>query len=282
VASLMRSSHNLGRSFCLMSRAPKSFFLREAQRQARRVALGPFGSLLSRKPETVVRVPPLDDAFVSAIKLVAPQYPDFTANEQTRLTWEQDQNNSCWAEEWAVGDILSAMPPPKRILEIGPGFGRSAAFFSKRRFPNATFDLFDATGGDTKYEMLGKRYEDSFCGNLPLLERNLEFNGVSNYRILDARESGGRLSGRGDKYDLIYSFYAVGFHWSIEHWLDEIIALSHDSTLGIFIVPSNFLISDRVRALPHRIVQASPPMRPWVTIYFLLITPKPQPWFDAA
>ena len=264
-----------------MKRTPRSLTLRKIIRRLRRAVLQPFGFLLARKPEIVVRVPPLDDAFVTAIKLVAPQFASFQADERSRVEWELDQNNSCWSEERALAPVLDAMPPPQRILEIGPGFGRSAVFFSKRRFPNATFDLFDGTGHGTKYELLGNRYEDSFCGNLPLLESNLRFNGVSNFRIVDAHQTGGRISGRGETYDLIYSFYAVGFHWSIDHWLDEVLAVAHDSTLCIFLVPSHYTPSPRVAALPHEIVHSSPPMQPWNMVHFLLFTPKPQPWFPA-
>jgi hypothetical protein len=259
--------------------APRSLFLRKLQRRAHRLWRLPWAGWTAREPEAIVKVPPLDAALVSAIKLIAPQYSDLQADEQGRQLWERDQNHSCWAEDAALSPILRTMPTPRRILEIGPGLGRSAIFFSRRYFPDASFDLFDATGHGTKYELLGNRYDDSFCGNLALLQRCLGFNHVTNARVVDAGGRGGRLPSA-DKYDFIYSFYAVGFHWSLDHWLDEILAVSHSETLCALIVPSHYQPSARIALLPHRLVQASPLLQPdpYSTIYVLVFTPRPVAW----
>ncbi len=242
--------------------------------------LSPFRRWIAREAESVVRVPPLDPAFVSALKLIAPQYESLQTDERSRLFWERDQNSACSTEDAALGPLLHAMPPPRRILEIGPGLGRSAVFLSKRYFPTARFDLFDATGHTTKYELEGSRYEDSFCGNLDVLRRCLEFNQVRDFSIINASATGGHLQPPAQKYDLIYSFYAVGFHWSVDHWLDEILGACHDATLCVLMVPSHYQPSPRIASLPHAILEGSAPTlpEPWSTAYFLVFTPKPVPW----
>lgn len=264
-------------------RAPRSLVLRTLTRRARYVTRRPFLRWIGREPETVVRIPPLDTLFVDVIKLIAPQYAHLTTDETSRRFWERDQNASCWTEDDAVGDLFRAMPKPRRVLEIGPGLGRSAAFFRQRYFPDAQFDLFDATGSSTKYELGGQRYEDSFCGNLDLLRRVVDFNGVTKYRVIDAGATKGHLPVPDQPYDLIYSFWAVGFHWSLDHWLDEILATTHDQTLCVFTVPNRFQPSTRVNAMPHVIIESAPCLRtsPTATTYYLAFVPRPAPWFPA-
>ncbi|MDP1580397.1 MAG: hypothetical protein Q8M02_08970, partial [Candidatus Didemnitutus sp.] len=198
-----------------------------------------------------------------------------------RRFWERDQNNSCWLEATILDPLLRSMPAPQRILEIGPGLGRSVAFFSKRHFPAAHFDLYDATGHETKYELAGQRYSDSFCGNLPLLTRTLEFNGVTNFQLLDANRATGRLPLPPQPYDFVYSFFAVGFHWSLEHWLDELLALGGPQTLYVFTVAPNFVPSARLAAMPSLLLQGSSQLFPEATTYLFAFTPEPAPWFPA-
>lgn len=255
---------------------PQSIWARRIRRRLRYVLGTSLWRRLVRDPEIVVRVPPLDDSFVAALKLIAPQYEHIEADERSRQLWEKDQNCSCWIEDAALSALLRAVPTPRNILEIGPGFGRSAVFFSRRYFPSSNFVLFDATGDDTKYDLLGKRINDSFCGNLDLLQRCLDFNAVPNCRIVDARATGGRLTGFGDKFDFIYSFYAIGFHWSVDDWLDEILSVAHEGTLCAFLVPSHYQPSARIAAMPHGILDGTVPLTPtpWRTEYFLVFTPK--------
>jgi SAM-dependent methyltransferase len=250
----------------------------------RYVARRPLLPWIAREPETVVRIPPLDDSSVAAIKLIAPQYSDLTTDEASRRFWERDQNGSCWTEDAALSDLFGAMPPVRRVLEIGPGVGRSAAFFSRRWFPDAHFDLYDATGSSTKYELNGPRYDDSFCGNLDLLRRVVEYNGVKNYRILDASTTNGRLPVPDHPYDLIYSFWAIGFHWSLDHWIEEILATAHDQTLCVFTVPSRYEPSPRIAAMPHLLIDSAPCLRtsPTSTTYYLALLRRPASWFPAS
>jgi hypothetical protein len=264
-----------------LNRTPRSLGLRTLRRRIRRVWRQPLAGLVGREPETIVRVPPIDAPFLAALKLIAPQYGSLGPDEPSRLFWERDQNSSCWAEDAALAPVFAAMPRPSRILEIGPGLGRSCVFWSKRYFPDAHFDLYDATGHDTKYELLGNRYEDSFCGNLDILERCVAFNGVKSYRVIDASTTGGHIPAPDRPYDLIYSFYAVGFHWSLDHWLDEILSVAHDATVCAFLVPSHYQPSPRIARMPHVMLESSPPLRPkpWNTSsYFLVFTPKPVAW----
>jgi SAM-dependent methyltransferase len=194
--------------------------------------------LAAREP--LFRAPPLTPELTAAIRLISPQL-QLSPDEASRRLWEADQNGACWGEYDALEPFLAALPEPAQALELGPGLGRSAVFLTKKLgWSRCELHLYDATGSSTRYTMQGPRFADSFCGNLPLLERVLAFNGVANYRIFDAAQPGVSLRSLPGPYDLIYSFYAVGFHWSLEHFLPEIAALLAPGGTAFFTVPRDF------------------------------------------
>jgi hypothetical protein len=169
-----------------------------------------------------------------------------------------DQNASCWAEYGALSSILQTIPKPQKVLEIGPGLGRSVVFFSKiLGWVDTEFHLFEGNGKRTRYTILGPRFHDSFCGNIPLLKDVLDFNGVRHYKVFEAEKLDFKLSRLPGTYDIIYSFYAIGFHWSLEHFLDEILALMHENSFAFFTVPHTFIEFKRLKDLRHRVIESS-------------------------
>lgn len=202
--------------------------------------------------EQVFQAPPLTRELVGAIRLISPHL-DLRAGDTDRTAWLRDQNGCCWGEYEALAPQLTALPRPKRILEIGPGLGRSVVFFSKKLgWDSSEIDLYEGEGGRTHYPTLGPRLESSFCGNIALLRQVLEYNGIRNARILDAKEWDlARLPG---PYDLLYSFFGVGFHWSLEHFLDDLLTLMHDKSVAVFTVPRQFAGFPQLEALCHQVL----------------------------
>jgi len=208
--------------------------------------------------ERVFRAPPLTPELVAAIKLISP-HCDFTATEKYREVWEADQNGACWGEYEALASLFRSMPQPTKILEIGPGMGRSLVFFSKKLgWEGREIHAYEGEGSTTKYTMLGPRFEDSYCGNLSALRYVLEFNAIRNVTVFNARDVPmAKLPG---PYDLLYSFYSIGFHWSLEHYLDDLLSLLHDRSVAVFTVPHEFPPFPKLEGLPHRVVD-------WKTVW---------------
>jgi len=203
--------------------------------------------------EQLFHAPPLTIELVRAIKLISPHL-NLKTTELGRLTWENDQNGSCWCEYEALAPILGAMSRPRRLLEIGPGLGRSIVFFSKKLgWESSDIHLYEGDGDCTKYTTLGPRFEDSFCGNIRMLQHVLSYNGVTNATVFDARQF--QLSDLPGQYDLLYSFYSVGFHWSLEFFLDDLLALMHRTSVAIFNVPLEFSTFPRLKQLSHQIIE---------------------------
>ena len=232
--------------------------------------------------ERVYRVPPLSKESVRAIRLIAPQY-HLRADAASREFWETDQNGSCWGEYRALEPVLRTVPVPGRILEIGPGMGRSAVFFTKKLgWRESEIHLYEGEGKRTRYTSMGPRFENSFCGTFSALDEMLEYNGVHNAHIKDAAHYKHRLDGLPGPYDLIYSFYSIGFHWGIEHFLDEITGLMHDRSIGMFTVPEAFEPFPELERLNYRVLRWKPVWPKDMHHHMLLISPGELPDLSAA
>lgn len=203
--------------------------------------------------EHVFKAPPVTEELAAAIKLISPHF-DVRMDSSFQLLWEADQNGACWGEFPALEPELSRLKHPAKILEIGPGMGRSLVFFSKKLgWDSDTLHAYEGNGDRTKYTVMGPRFEDSFCGNIPILKQVLEYNGVKNATVFDAREV--RLADLPGPYDLIYSFYAVGFHWSLEHFLSDLQALMDDNSLAVFTVGLEFKPFPELNQFSYRVIE---------------------------
>lgn len=214
---------------------------------------------ISPRVERIYRAPPITEAHAAAIRLIAPHF-DYAPDAGYHDAWERNQNANCWQEFRVLRPVFDALPKPRRVLEIGPGLGRSLVFFTKKLgWQDCDLHAYEGEGMTTKYTKLGPRFEDSFCGNFAALKAALAFNGVEGATIHDARQVS--LAGLPGPFDLVYSFYSVGFHWSLEHFLDDVLSLLSDDGTGIFIVPAGFSEFPRLKALHYLLLPLNPAER---------------------
>jgi len=187
--------------------------------------------------EAIFLAPPLTPELAAAILLISPQLRG-AKPEDFRELWQKEQNGECWGEYEALEPVF-AQARIEKVLEVGPGMGRSAVFFSKKLgLPSSQMHLYEGDGCSTDYAKRGERSNDSLCGNLDILRSVLDYNGCGDARIFDARQT--KLAELPGPYDLVYSFYSIGFHWSLEHFLDDLIPLMHEKSLAVFTVHADF------------------------------------------
>ena len=229
--------------------------VRGAVRRIKRLIYRPPPPTLNPKLvnlERVFRLPPMTRELARAIRLIAPHL-DFWSNETSRAFGESNQNGACWIEYELLRDILSALPKPMRALEIGPGLGRSLVFFSKKcGWSDCDLHAYEADGKTTRYTMNGPRFENSFCGTISELRRVLDYNGITNVTIHDAKSVA--MKDLPGPFDLVYGFYTIGFHWSLEHFFDEVLALIGKTGIAVFTVPPDFRPFVRLLQLPYRLI----------------------------
>lgn len=198
----------------------------------------------------------MTEPLVRAIRLISPHL-DLIPNEtSSRTRWEADQNGACGIECDSLSDTFSALAKPMRILEVGPGLGRSIVFFSKKfGWGDCELHAYEADGEATKYTMNGPRFNDSFCGTISELRRVLDYNDITDVTIHDAKSV--ELNDLPGPFDLVYGFYTIGFHWSLEHFFGEVLGLIGKTGIAVFTVPSDFQPFFPLDQLPHRLIGKS-------------------------
>ena len=210
--------------------------------------------------EQLFHAPPFTAGIADSLQLISTRL-SLKPDEASRRLLEREANAASQNEYSALEPVLRQIPRVQRALEIGPGFGRSVVFFDKKQVwdRSAEIHLYDTNGSQTKYK---QKYYDhppkwpdtsSFCGNLELLRTILEYNGVKNYRVLDASEM--PLAALPGPYDLIYGFYSIGYHWSLEFYLDDLQPLLHSKTLFVCTLNKHFRSFDRLREFSTRVVE---------------------------
>ena len=220
--------------------------------------------------EQVFKAPPLTRSLTRSIELIAPHL-NLRPTEADRALWQAEQNAECWADWEALGDVLPTIRTPARILEIGPGLGRSLVFFSKKLgWEDCELHAYEGDGSQTKYTMDGPRFDDSFCGNIAELKRVLAFNGINNVAIHDAKLVGLRdLPG---PFDFIYGFYNIGFHWSLKHFLDDILSLMASHGVATFTVTEHFQPFNALVPVNYRLISKQKPWPPDHVTHLIVIT----------
>ena len=231
--------------------------------------------------EQLFLAPPFSEEVVAAIRLISTRLP-LKADEASRLLWQNESNAASAAEYEALQPLFNQIAKPGRVLEIGPGFGRSVVFFQKKGlFADSEISLYDADGTSTRYKQ--KYYDQpprwpdtsSFCGNLSLLETMLTYNQVRQFRILDAQQM--PLAALPGPFDLIYGFYSIGFHWSLEYYLDDVEALLHERSLLVCTLNKNFRNFPRLKQFSTRVLECREVKKNATPLRLLVLSKGPLP-----
>lgn len=212
-------------------------------------------------PNPLFLAPPFTEDMVKAVRLISTRLA-LGADERSRLLWQKECNDASLMEYNALQPLFAHLPKPKKILEVGPGLGRSCVVFSKMNVweKDAAIHLYDADGAETKYKQ--KHYDQppkwpdtsSFCGNSSVLKQILHYNGIANYEMFDASRV--ELKALPGPYDLIYGFYSIGFHWSLDNYLDDLAPLMDQRSVLICTLNKHFAPFPRLANYSTRILRS--------------------------
>lgn len=127
-----------------------------------------------------------------------------------------------------VNDFLQSLTP-RYCLELAAGIGRMSVYFNKRfGWQDAFFYLQDGDSGTNQYGGVrhsnGEEYYNSFNSTRDFCEAN----GLGNRKILND------VSEIDHQIDFCYSFAAIGFHWSIDLYLDKLVPILADDAKLLF------------------------------------------------
>lgn len=109
---------------------------------------------------------------------------------------------------------------PEVVLDVGSGIGRSSVLFFKYfKWEKTFFILADGNSGNV--QLAGIRTGDSeFYNSIDATKSFCEANGIQNFKTFNLEKRGwDKLP---QKPDLVYSFKALGFHWPINSFLEDV------------------------------------------------------------
>lgn len=125
---------------------------------------------------------------------------------------------------------------PNNVLEIGAGLGRVSVYLKNACKWNETkFYLLDGDSGDKQIAYTHDSVSpDHFYNSIKAAKDFCTSNGIENKNLvlLNAeKEDWLKLQ---IKFDLVYSFKAIGFHWPINDYLNKIYKLLVKDAILIF------------------------------------------------
>jgi hypothetical protein len=114
-------------------------------------------------------------------------------------------------EEW-----VQALNPAV-CLELGAGIGRMSVYFRKKfGWKDTFYYLQDGNSGDVQYGGIRDHNENEFYNSFTATREFCEANGVENFETVQS------LTQISKQVDFCYSFAAIGFHWHIDLYLDQL------------------------------------------------------------
>jgi len=129
-------------------------------------------------------------------------------------------------------DEIFSSVTPKKVVDIGSGIGRASVFLKNYYSWNETeFHFIDGNEGDVQlYGVRSK--ENEFYNSFDVAKFFCNANNLTRLTLWDAREK--KWVTDLHEVDLIYSFLAIGFHWPLEMYLNDIYKISLAGTYVIF------------------------------------------------
>jgi SAM-dependent methyltransferase len=125
-----------------------------------------------------------------------------------------------------------------KILDLGCGLGRMSAFVNKMlKNDNIHYILADGNWdiktcySTTNVPPSGWNPSSGFYNKLDLTDNFVKVNGLKNYEIFDLKnDEWSKIK----EIDFVFSFFAVGFHYPIEQYIDNLLAYTTKDCVFVF------------------------------------------------
>jgi len=133
-----------------------------------------------------------------------------------------------------VADFLSSLTP-QNCLELGAGIGRMSVYFNKRyAWPDAHFTLQDGDSGTEQYSGVRDSNDAEYYNSFAATADFCHANDMSSFNIIN------KISHIDRDIDFCYSFASIGFHWHINLYLDQLVAVLSDNAKLMFEIRAPF------------------------------------------
>ncbi len=131
-----------------------------------------------------------------------------------------------------LDEFLSTLDPLS-ILDIGCGIGRGSVYLANRYgWLERSICLYDGDSGKKTFYGANRTGKNEFYNDLKLTKEFCRINGLANIRTINAEDV--NLSDVELAFDLAYSFLAIGFHWDIKFYLNDLEKIMNPDGIVIF------------------------------------------------
>jgi SAM-dependent methyltransferase len=146
-------------------------------------------------------------------------------------------------EAYHVDKYLKTLSP-RTVLDLGCGVGRASVyFFKKYKWYKTEFYLADGNTCTRRFK--GKRKNKGEYYNLE--SATIDFcraNGLTGFRFYNLEDSD--LYHNIKKFDLVYSFLSIGFHWPLSMYLDDLYNTCRPGAYCIFGIRNDEWINPQI------------------------------------
>jgi SAM-dependent methyltransferase len=128
---------------------------------------------------------------------------------------------------------------PRWVLEIGAGLGRASVWLNKKMgcpYEDIEFVFIDGDSGEKQFDEIRKN-KGEYYNSHKASHAFCEENGLNYLSILTPEEFFGGFKEAfltRNRFDLVYSFLCVGYHWPLDFYLDKIYPCLNDKCLLAF------------------------------------------------
>jgi len=113
---------------------------------------------------------------------------------------------------------LEGRKKPEIVVDIGSGIGRADVWLMKKfKWKKSTFILVDGDSGDRQYSEIRKN-KGEYYNNWEITKKFCNENGMKYIVLCDPE----KVKGLRLKFDLVYSFLSMGYHWPLDFYLNDI------------------------------------------------------------
>lgn len=129
------------------------------------------------------------------------------------------------------GLIKNSIKSPKNVLELGCGLGRMSVYINSQLQDDSIHYILADSTQYLEEPNHGWEPKGGFYNDLSLTKRFADDNGMTNFETFNLITTNITTL---KNIDLVMSFFSVGFHYSIESYLNDLLDITTDDCVMIF------------------------------------------------
>ena len=166
-------------------------------------------------------------------------------------------------------EILDLLPPaPGIVMDFGTGIGRAAIYHNYINGHKSHYILADRDGDSKNNTGEYGPSEDQYYNDLALTGEFCKLNGIKSFQTFDT-EAGdwSKLP----KVDFIMSHYSLGFHVSVDRYIDRLHSILAPGGTILLGVRHSYHLKDYSKLFKTQMFRESPNKPPLPTQHWLLL-----------